>query len=245
MPLPNRATSLLRSAPILALIWILALPVGALANTARISEICRTSAEQAAERVGIPVEVLHAISLTETGRTMGGTTRPWPWTVNMEGKGVWFDDPQEALDYARKHHARGARSFDVGCFQINYRWHGNAFQSIEHMFDPTSNAHYAARFLKSLHDEFGNWTKAAGAYHSRTPKFARKYEARFERFLARATSEPSRPTEPPRTVASAARRSADSYPLFRAGATPGAAGSLVPLAASPAFGRFIAEGKAR
>ncbi|MXQ08167.1 transglycosylase SLT domain-containing protein [Alphaproteobacteria bacterium GH1-50] len=215
----------------------------------RISAICRSAAQIAADRVGIPVEILHAISLTETGRRMAGQTRPWPWTVNMEGKGVWFDDPGKALEYARTHHARGARSFDVGCFQINYRWHGNAFQSIEHMFDPVSNAVYAARFLKSLHAEFGDWTRAAGAYHSRTPKFARKYEARFERFLARATGTPA--NEPPRdtqvalATAGEPPRRESTYPLFRAGVGPRSGGSLVPLGAAPAFGRFIAEDRAR
>jgi len=53
-----------------------------------------------------------AISLTETGKNIGGTLSPWPWTVNMEGAGVWFETQQEALAYVNAHFARGARSFE-------------------------------------------------------------------------------------------------------------------------------------
>jgi soluble lytic murein transglycosylase-like protein len=70
---------------------------------------------------------------------------------------------------SRGNHARGARSYDVGCFQINYRWHGQHFASLDQMFDPDANAAYAARFLSELYAEFGDWSRAAGAYHSRTP----------------------------------------------------------------------------
>lgn len=152
-----------------------------------LSALCDAAGVQAAASTGVPAQVLHAIALTETGRIVDGRQRSWPWTVNMEGAGKWFDSPGDALEFVREHHARGARSYDVGCFQINYRWHGNAFASIEQMFDPLANALYAARFLRRLHGETGSWSEAAGAYHSRTPKYASRYKARFDRILARLT----------------------------------------------------------
>lgn len=147
-------------------------------------EICQRAAAIAAERSGVPVQVLRAISLTETGRRRDGRLAPWPWTVNMEGKGVWFDTRAEAEAYVEKNHARGARSYDVGCFQVNYRWHGQHFTSNLAMFDPVDNAMYAARFLSDLYAELGDWSRAAGAYHSRTPVFATKYRRRFDQILA-------------------------------------------------------------
>ena len=102
----------------------------------------------------------------------------------MEGLGKWFDDLTTAKAYVDKHFRRGARSFDVGCFQINYKWHGHAFGSIDDMFDPITNARYAASFLRELYAEFGDWSAAAGAYHSRTPKYAKRYKARFNRIRA-------------------------------------------------------------
>ena len=148
------------------------------------AEICERAIASGARIEGVPQDVLHAISLTETGRPQGGRLRPWPWAINREGKGHWFANRADALAFARASIAAGRRSFDVGCFQINYYWHGNNFPSVETMFDPDAGAAYAARFLRSLYDERGNWTAAAGAYHSQTPARANVYRARFERILA-------------------------------------------------------------
>ena len=183
------------------------------------SAVCDAVAEVAAREAGLPPAMLRALTRTETGRARGGRLTPWPWTVNMEGIGKWFDDRDEALAYARKHHARGARSFDVGCFQINYRWHHKAFASVEAMFDPLENARYAAKYLLELKAEGGGWDTAVGRYHSRTPTRAEKYVARFKRIrdrlkpvadapaqLARAISPDPAPAAPaPTSVFAVAR----------------------------------------
>lgn len=215
------------------------------------SQICEDMAALVARETGVPVTVLRAISLNETGRKMNGSFRPWPWTVNMEGKGVWFDTYAEALAYANQEFKRGARSFDVGCFQLNYKWHHQAFTSIEEMFDPTANARYAARFLLELFREKGNWTDAAGAYHSRTKEFADRYKARFDTFRAKLASETGEHIAPgspsadiPLTVAQATIPEApkaprvNNFPLLIAGTEVASSlGSLVPLGASN--GRLI------
>lgn len=212
-------------------------------------EICDAAAARVASETDVPLSVLRAISLTETGRKKGGQMTTWPWTVNMEGVGKWFDDRDEALSYAYKNFKRGARSFDIGCFQINFKWHGEHFASIDEMFDPLANARYAARFLTALHDELGDWTKAAGAFHSRTEKYASKYRARFAKFRANLPDAPAGgplPDTPPLLAAATpgaivpqAPR-VNNYSLLQN--TPGqrAIGSLVPLGgnAQP----FIAAG---
>ena len=116
------------------------------------------------------------------GGREGGRLRPWPWAINREGKGYWFGSRDEALAFARASLAEGRPSFDVGCFQINYRYHGQNFPSLEAMFDPDTGAAYAAQFLRSLYR--GDWSAAAGAYHSQTPTRASVYRARFDRILA-------------------------------------------------------------
>ena len=150
----------------------------------QIASLCDRAAINAANTSNVPLDVLRAISRAETGRASSGGLQPWPWTVNMEGTGRWFATLDEARSYVFSHFKTGARSFDVGCFQINYKWHGEAFRSIDDMFDPQINADYAAKFLTELYGEFGNWADAAGAYHSRAPKFATKYSARFGRIKA-------------------------------------------------------------
>ncbi|MCX7646884.1 MAG: transglycosylase SLT domain-containing protein [Rhodobacteraceae bacterium] len=235
----------------LILLAVLALPAPARAERSALgtdpSALCDAAAAQAARETGVPLAVLRAISLTETGRRRDGRFRPWPWTVNMEGTGKWFDSEEEARAYVARHHARGARSFDVGCFQLNFRWHGHGFRSIEEMFQPLANARYAARFLADLRTETGSWSRAAGAYHSRTPRHAERYRARFDRILAQLEGAP--PPEPAPELLLAAGETAgevpaeaapaepaaprvNTFPLLQAAAGGGAAlGSLVPLVA--------------
>lgn len=157
----------------------------ALAETAEAgAATCERAIAGGAQRGLVPAGVLHAISLTETGRKVGGRLRPWPWAINREGKGYWFGSREEALAFARQSLAEGRRSFDVGCFQINYHWHGANFATLEAMFDPDTGADYAARFLTDLYRERGDWSLAAGAYHSQTPDKAKVYRARFDRIFA-------------------------------------------------------------
>lgn len=187
------------------------------------SDLCDEAARIAANETGVPLPVLRSITRTETGRTRAGVLAPWPWTVNMEGQGIWFASLDEAKAYVFRHFKRGARSFDIGCFQINYRWHNEGFRSIDEMFDPLANARYAARFLKSLSAETESWTKAAGAYHSRTPVHARRYEARYSEILASLDAQ-SLPSVRNKTRVS----SRPPIPLQDSGQPSGRLGSLMP-----------------
>jgi hypothetical protein len=170
---------------VLVTVGLLAEPSALRAGTADdTAAICERAIVAGAARGGVPTEMLHAIALTETGRMIGGRLRPWPWAINREGKGHWFETREEALAFAQASLEEGRRSFDVGCFQVNYHWHGHNFPSLEAMFDQEVNGTYAAQFLRSLQTELGDWTLAAGAYHSRTPHFASIYRERFARMLA-------------------------------------------------------------
>ncbi len=212
------------------------------------AQICDSAAQDAARKTGVPMAVLRAISLTETGRQSDGAFRPWPWTVNMEGKGVWFDSRRQALDFVAQNFRRGARSFDVGCFQLNYKWHGQAFSSVEQMFDPTENALYAAQYLRELFAEKGNWIDAAGAYHSRTPKFANRYKKRFQDILAGLSGDlpdfrnsvlVATAVSPQSTVPQAVVR-LNTFPLLTGGATRAASlGSLMPASAGRGAPRLL------
>lgn len=183
--------------------------------------LCQTAAEFASKETGVPVSVLLAVSLSETGRTVGDAFVPWPWTLNLAGKGHWLADQKTALAMARQSRKNGHQNFDVGCFQVNYRWHGDAFPNLQAMMDPKSNALYAARFLARLYKETADWPKAAGFYHSRTPHHANRYRSIFERHYAALTAGPT-PRFSQRTPA------VNKFPLLKAGGR-GQGGSLVPL----------------
>ena len=82
---------------------------------------------------------------------------------------------QAASAEVEKLRARGVRSIDVGCMQINLRYHGEAFQTLDEAFDPLSNVAYAAAFLSDLKGEARSWTKAIGRYHSRHQRRGMEY----------------------------------------------------------------------
>jgi hypothetical protein len=128
--------------------------------------LCR-SAVAAAERAGgIPAHLLAAINRVD----------PWPWTVNAEGEGHFYESKAEAVAAVRAMQARGIQSIDVGCGQINLMHHPDAFPTLELAFDPQANASYAARFLKELFAQTGDWNKATAMYHSATPELGTAYQ---------------------------------------------------------------------
>ncbi|MFT6674848.1 MAG: hypothetical protein ACJAVM_001034 [Sulfitobacter sp.] len=238
---PQRDHSFPRQLVVFLVGWIIVTLSIAAAAPARTdpSDTCDQAAHRAAERSAVPYDVLRAISRTETGRQRKTGFSPWPWTVNMEGRGIWFDTEDQAQAFVFRHFRAGARSFDIGCFQLNYKWHGHAFNSIEDMFDPDLNARYAAQFLTQLHQELGEWTKAAGAYHSRTAKYANPYLARYAEIHAALPAGTNTADIPaPR---------GNNFPFFRpvsrgsGNASPGNA-SLVPLGFGQARSIFTRQG---
>ena len=144
---------------------------------------CERLAAEAAERHGLPPGLMQAVALTETGRTVAGDYRAWPWAINVAGQGHYPASRAEALAMARDLKAQGARFFDLGCMQINYRWHGQAFDSLEHMLDPGTNTDYAARYLAQLRDREGSWDAAIRRYHSGDRDRGEAYLERVRRHM--------------------------------------------------------------
>ncbi|MBA3910406.1 MAG: lytic transglycosylase [Rhodobacter sp.] len=211
MPL-NRTIRLAGSVPLLTAM----LSTAGLAGTDA-ADLCLQAAVKAARSSGVPVDVLLAVSVVETGRN----DRPWPWTVNIGGEGYWLDSSQAAERLVEQALDEGRTNLDLGCFQLNYRWHAEAFASVPDMLDPEQNAAYAADFLAWHYAQTGDWAAAAAAYHSATPEYADRYRARFE--TAWATLGAGGGMLPPPQTMDRTNR----FPLLIAGQT-GIQGSLVP-----------------
>jgi hypothetical protein len=141
------------------------------------AKLCTRHLQHYEREYGIPAHLLSAIASTESGRYHDGLKirLPWPWTINAEGKGYYFDNKEQAIAAAQKLRARGVQSFDVGCMQVNMYHHAQAFSSLTQAFEPENNVAYAASFLRDLYQEEGNWKRAAADYHSKTPTLGTKY----------------------------------------------------------------------
>ncbi|MDF3034070.1 MAG: transglycosylase family protein [Alphaproteobacteria bacterium] len=124
---------------------------------------CRKYIEEAARKTGVLPEILWAVAKTESN--FKGA--PWPWTVNLQGKGYYFPDRLSAKKFLKSLPKKFQYQTDVGCMQLNWGFHGKAFPQLSAMLNPRLNIIYAAYFLKELYRETGKWAKAVAHYHSR------------------------------------------------------------------------------
>ena len=141
-------------------------------------QLCRRAVLTAEREHRLPGGLLHAIARVETGRPdpRTGAAVSWPWTVNAEGQGRFFNTKEEAIAAVRALQARGVSVIDVGCLQVNLHHHPRAFANLDEAFDPAANARYAGLFLSRLHQNARDWETAASHYHSQTPERAEAYK---------------------------------------------------------------------
>lgn len=160
---------------VLVLLWCCPAPA-----RADETDLCRAAIGVVEASQHIPDAFLSAIARVESGRPdqATGTLVAWPWTINAEGSGAFFDTKAQAVAAVRALQARGVRSIDVGCLQVNLMHHPDAFASLEQAFDPAANAGFAASFLIALFNKTGSWPLAAAAYHSQTPNIGAAYQRR-------------------------------------------------------------------
>lgn len=140
---------------------------------------CRKYIEEAARKTGVLPEILWAVAKVES--TFKGA--PWPWTVNVQGKGYYFPDKLSARKFLKSLPKKLRYQTDVGCMQLNWGFHGEAFPHLFNMLNPRLNVLYAAYFLKDLYKEKGKWAKAVASYHSRHWIRGGKYANRVARLV--------------------------------------------------------------
>ncbi|TDT88906.1 MULTISPECIES: transglycosylase SLT domain-containing protein [Azorhizobium] len=125
-------------------------------------DACEKELVRAAAKYKIPLPILYAVGLTETG--VNGKMHPF--TLYIEGKDYQPKTLTEALARFKEANDRGVKLIDIGCMQANFYWHRAEFKSLEAMFDPRENVEQAARFLSELKQRHGSWTMAAARYNA-------------------------------------------------------------------------------
>jgi hypothetical protein len=140
-------------------------------------QLCQRAIQAAEREHKVPAGLLHAIGKVESGRpdASGRGVTAWPWTINAEGQGRYFDSKEAAIAAVEALRARGVTVIDVGCLQVNLKHHPDAFPDLPTAFDPVANARYAGLFLKRLQAQAGSWEQAAANYHSATPERGEPY----------------------------------------------------------------------
>ncbi len=124
--------------------------------------LCERQMQRAAHQYGVPLGILYAVGLTETGRK----NSLHPYALNVAGRSYFAKSAPEALAAIKRARNRGIRLIDVGCMQINIHYHLDKFSSVKAMLDPAQNVNYAARFLSELKQREKSWTMAVARYHA-------------------------------------------------------------------------------
>ncbi len=170
----------MRSLNIIAIGLLLAAPVRALAANPPSEAACTLAGAAAEQAAALPANMLVSIGMVESGRAdlLTGKIQPWPWTVNVDGAGHYFESKDDAVAFTRLAESSGAQDVDVGCFQISLQNHPDAFASLETAFDPGANASFAAGYLTELKAQTGSWDQAIADYHSATPALGIPYQQR-------------------------------------------------------------------
>jgi len=134
---------------------------------------CLKHIDEAEQRFQIPRGILRSIAYVES--SWGGA--PWPWTMNAGGRSYYFRTQAEAAQAATLPGGM-LRAGDLGCMQINTRWHGQRFRGADHMLDPRTNVLYAGWYLRTLYLQYGSWHEAVARYHSSQGIHQRAYLCR-------------------------------------------------------------------
>ena len=151
--------------------------------------LCENTIESIELQTDIPKGLLLGIGKAEAIRKIKNKFVIWPWTLNHAGKSMFFDTKKQMRNYVFKNLKRNDFNIDVGCMQINIKWHKNNFKKISDMFEVNPNVSYAASFLKQLKSKHGSWDKAIKHYHSSDPKKNNPYLIKVKSYWKKVEDE--------------------------------------------------------
>lgn len=141
-------------------------------------DICSNIIKQTEVDLKIPENLLLSIALTESGRKVGNNFFPWPWSINVKGKGYFLKNKQQLISLAKDNLKKKNKNFDLGCMQINYYYHGHKFKDVAEIIEPEINVTWAGNFLISLKEKHNTWDEAISRYHSNTKWRKKQYLAK-------------------------------------------------------------------
>jgi len=139
---------------------------------------------------GIPYTLLYAVALTESGKQVVSTQgyRPWPWTLNVAGRGYFFDSRLAAWQALTDWLEQGKRSIDIGLMQVNWRYHQERLGTPWQALDPYFNLRVGAAILQDCYITRQDWWASVGCYHSpndlqRADRYRRRVITRWQRVM--------------------------------------------------------------
>ncbi len=123
--------------------------------------------QQVARLSQVPEQYFYAIALNESGKQLISLDfRPWPWTLNVEGKAYFYPTRQACYLALTDFLKVGKKLIDIGLMQVNWHYHQDKLINPWLALDPYFNLQVGARILRSEYDKTHDWYQAVGRYHS-------------------------------------------------------------------------------
>lgn len=121
-----------------------------------------------ARESGVPAPLLYAVALTESGQSSLSQShwRPWPWTLNISGRGTYYASRYAAWLALQRALGDEEISVDIGLMQVNWRYHHQALGTPWQSLDPYHNLRVGAAILKRCHSPDVGWWDSVGCYHA-------------------------------------------------------------------------------
>lgn len=93
-----------------------------------------------------------------------GKIQPWPWTLNVNGRPLFFSSKAQALEVAEYHIVKGAW-VDLGFGQVSWNYHHDKFSSVAQALEPSTNIRAACSILNKGFSKHSDTRTAVAYYH--------------------------------------------------------------------------------
>jgi hypothetical protein len=155
----------------------------------------------AARQARVPAVALYAIALQESGMRRKGVFAPWPWTLNVAGAPLRFENHADACRALTKSlRTTPLTRVDVGLAQINLGYQRHRYQHPCELLDPQYNLTTAAHILREQYRPGEGWLNAIDRYHRPAGGApARRYRQSVKKHLARLLQLSPSPRTPRRS----------------------------------------------
>lgn len=140
--------------------------------------------DRAGRAHGLDPHLLYSVAIVESRHespVRDGSLHPWPYSLNIEGRGVYFENLTDAVSELKAiSQASPKANVDVGPLQISLTWHGHRVENPASLLDLTTAAHVGAEILsEAIASAEGDLELGVGRYHHwRDESRARMYGAR-------------------------------------------------------------------
>lgn len=126
--------------------------------------------------------LLYSISLIASSKTVNGGVMPWPYTLTINGKRIYYESEGEAKKVLRETLSGGEKNIAVGLMQVNLAYY--RYGRPEMLLDPFFNIAEGARLLKDAIASTENYHEGIGRYFTwsdiESEKWGRKVLSQYK-----------------------------------------------------------------